>query len=253
MLNEVGPNVGFRLDGVYAHRGSEEFEAKQEQAWALVRDALDRGFPCYAWDLSVPEYYVVNGYDDTGYYFSGCDCPDGAGPFPWRELGTRDTGFLEAYRLETCSPAPDATVVKDALRLAGEMAEGRALCTSDAYVSGPEAFRAWAEALERGDAQPFGHAYNAAVWNECRGDAVAFLKEAKAKLPGPADAAFDDAIAYYTRVHEHLQALTDLFPFPPREGAPDPERDRQGAIHLRAAAEAERQGLEALGRVSRVL
>jgi hypothetical protein len=83
------------------------------------------------------------------------------------------------------------------------------------------------------------------VWNECRGHAVVFLKEAKSKLPGSTDALFDEAIAHYTRVHEQLQALTDLFPFPPKEEA-DSQPTAQGAEYLRIAAEAESQGVAVL-------
>jgi hypothetical protein len=54
----------------------------------------------------------------------------------------------------------------------------------------------WADALETGRANRDGQAYTNQVWLECREMAVEFLGEAKTRLPGVCDAAFDGSIAH---------------------------------------------------------
>jgi hypothetical protein len=253
-LAECSPDLGFRVSGVCGRTwemNSAEFDLRQEEAWGFVRAAIDRGIPCYGWELSIPDFYVLDGYDDTGYHYLGIGhegTAGGTGLKPWRDLG-RGIGILEVNSVEPSSPAPNVQIVRQALAFALDIADHHAKWGFDGYVSGLQAFRLWAETLEQGKADPSGNAFNAAVWNDCRGNAVGFLKEAKAKLPGIADALFDEAISHYAGVHEQLSALTDLFPFPPREDAANAERNAQGGKLLRIAAEAEAQGLAALKQI----
>jgi hypothetical protein len=85
-LFERAPNLGFTRGGFTHDPGQGEdtsaelFLEAQRQAWDFVRAAIDRGIPCYGWELShVPSYWVINGYDDVGYYYSGWES---GGPCP---------------------------------------------------------------------------------------------------------------------------------------------------------------------------
>ena len=113
------------------------------------------------------------------------------------------------------------------------------------YRSGSAGFDLWAEALDNGTANRFGQGYNGAAWAECRGEAVGFLKEAKARLAGQADSLFDAAIQHYSVVAAKLKELAEMHPFvmePEEEELTSPE----GAALVREAAVAERAGLEVI-------
>jgi len=230
---------------MFAHKSAPDFAAKQEEAWALVRESLDNNIPCYGWELDVPEYYVIYGYDDVGYYYSGARCDEGAGPRPWQEVGDSEIGVLEMYNVEPCEPAADAELVKQALALALEHAESPEKWIYPDYRSGPAGFDLWAEALGNGTANRFGQGYNGAVWAECRGEAVGFLKEAKQRLAGQTDALFDEAIEHYSLVHSNLKALSELHPFA-MEDEEEELTSPEGAALVIEAAVAEREGLEGL-------
>jgi len=247
MLRKLGKNAGYKTCGMTARRGDNDFEEKRKVIWENTKLALDNG---YGWELDVPEYYVVYGYDDVGYYYSGPLCDDGAGPKPWRDLGCTDIGVLEMYSLAKGEAADDRTTVKEALAFALAFAQSPAKWVYAKYKAGLGGFDNWIRALEKNVAHGHGMAYNAAVWHECRHFAVEFLKEAKERLGGPA-APFDEAISNYEVVAENLKKVAELFPFLGRqpEHIEDEGRRAEAAEALRAAREAEAAGLESLAEI----
>jgi DNA-binding CsgD family transcriptional regulator len=246
-LHRLAPNLGYRTDGVVAfrHADASGFPAKQAEAWDYVCRSLDGGIPCYGWNLGVPDYYSIHGYDDTGYYYSGPDCPKGAGPKPWQEVGNDEIGVLEMYSVEPCDPGRDATVVKDALSTALDHARTPEKWAQPERTFGPGAFETWASALEGETAGRFGLGYNGVVWAECRREAVAFLQEAKERLAGRADSLFDEAIGHFETVRDRLAAVTELYPFQPPPAGVEREsvQSSEAAALLREAGSAEKAGL----------
>ncbi len=247
MFLGLAPNVGCLIDGITAVRGDPDFAEKQQVAWTYVRRSLDDDVPCYGWELDLPEYYMIHGYDGVGYYFSGVLHERCAGPKPWQQLGTSDIGCLEAYSVRSVSPAPPEKVVKGAFGLALKHAEGPGGWVLPNYVSGPGAFETWAAAVERGTALRFGHGYNAEVWAECRREAVSFLEEAKTKLVGRATDLLESAVRRYAVVASKLNAVRDLHPFQsPEDSREERVRSPEAAALLREAGDAESKGLESL-------
>ncbi len=251
MLRVLGKNVGYESHGLSAERGDADFGEKRKLIWENTKLAIDNGLPTYGWELDVPEYYVVCGYDDVGYYYSGPPCEGVAGPKPWEELGETDIGMIEMYSLTKVEPADERTTVKGALAFALAFAESPSEWVFPKYKAGLAGFDKWIKALEGGTADTHGAAYNAQVWHECREFAAAFLKEAKERLAEPAGP-FDEAIAQYEAVAENLKKVAELFPFFEREEGhvKDKERCAQAAVTLRAAREAEEQGLKVLAEVA---
>ncbi len=254
MFLRLAPNVGCRIGGVVAMKRDSDFAAKQQAAWSYVKRCLDDGIPCYGWELDVPEYYTIHGYDEVGYYFSGPLHDGGAGPKPWQELGTTEIGCLEVYSVQSVSSAPAEEVVKATFCLALKHAEGPREFVFPQYSSGPRAFETWASAVERGRALRFGHSYNAEVWAECRREAVAFLNEAKTRLAENGCALLEEAAAHYSVVASKLKAVRDLHPFQgPGESREQSVQDLHVAALLREAGAAESKGLESLKKVLEAL
>jgi hypothetical protein len=251
MLRKLGKNVGYSSRGLFATRKDADFDEKRRSIWDNTKLALDNDLPTYGWELDIPEYYVVYGYDDVGYYYSGPLCDDGAGPKPWQELGDTDIGVLEVYSILKGEAADDRTTVKEALAFALAFAESPAEWVYAKYKAGLAGFDKWIKALEGGTAHSHGAAYNAQVWHECRGLAVDFLKEARERL-GEVAGPFDEAIGHYEVVAENLKKVAELFPFVERkeEHVKDKERCAEAAEALRAAREAEEGGLKALAKVA---
>jgi len=256
-LFELGKNLGYVIDGVCGHKSQDGFAGLQEQAWEHVRQAIDRGQPCYGWELEIPEFYVIYGYDETGYYYSGPGCDEGRGPKPWREVGDTGIGMLELYSVRPGEAADDAQTVRDAFSFALKHAQNPKDWVFGDYRSGPEGFDNWVRALQEGKASDMGTRYNAGVWLECRKCAVGFLEEAKERLAGRADDLFDEALAHYGAVAESLGQVAEIYPWR-LEASDEDVLPVDGQSHasveaLKAARKAEVDGLRTLDKIIQVL
>jgi len=250
-VRELTPNLGFLIDGFIAKKQSMEegdFRSRQHEAWRFVRRSILLKQPCYGWELKAPygDYWLITGFDDVGYYYDGWET---GGPTPWQKLGDQFIPVLQVYNVKLCEPAADEVVVREALAAALEHSRPNwdPTAAADAHF-GPEAFDAWAHALESGAALHNHHAYNALAWHECREMAVEFLREAKRRLPGRCDAAFDEALAHYAVVRDKLAALKELTPIDPKLGWNEEPKlqNTKAAALVREAGVAERKGLAAL-------
>jgi len=259
MLFDLAPNLGFTVEQLGVEHPmalempDDVFLQKQWEAFDFVRAKIDQGLPCYAWELThIPAYYVITGYDDAGYTYSGWES---GGTCPWDKLGTFDVKQIAVNCIHPAEPASDSRTVQDALSAVLERVErldGWAIAPR--YRTGLAGYELWAKALESGRAIYDGHAYLTQVWLECREMAVSFLQEALERLPGRCDDAFERAIAHYGIVRDRLRALAELHPERP-DGWDwqSPLTSPDGAALVRGAAEAERKGIACLQQIAEAL
>nr|MDO8133675.1 hypothetical protein [Candidatus Njordarchaeum guaymaensis] len=249
MLFKLGRNVGYNIEGVISHKSADDFAEKQRLAHQKVMKAIDEGLPCYGWELDIPEYYVVHGYDEEGYYYRDLDNSE-KGPKPWKKLGDTGIGVLEMYVIKPGKAAEDHATVRESFRFVLEHSQSPSKWIYPKYRAGLAGFDAWIGALETGKADEFGNAYNAAVWNECRHFVPVFLREAKERLNAELDSLFDEAIVHYEEVARNLKEMTKVFPFtgPNTKGEEvrDTQRVKEGLSLLKTAKEEEASGLRTL-------
>jgi hypothetical protein len=256
-IHRLGRNVGYSPSCVFGFKQQDDFRAKQELAWQDTRAAIDAGVPCFGWELAIPEYYVVYGYDDAGYLYKGAGCDDGAGPKAWSELGDTGIGVLEMYTIRPAAGADDDSLVRQALEFALAFGRDPAPWTFDGYTAGLAGYGVWISALKRNSANGMGAAYNAAVWSECRTNAAQFLAEAAGRLPPAALHLCTTARERYQAVADSLQAVAEEFPFVHGSGDTDGEEAMRANVAdgarraraidaLRAAQSAEEAGLGAV-------
>ncbi|MEJ2549387.1 MAG: hypothetical protein P8Z42_03655 [Anaerolineales bacterium] len=257
-MTQLCQNTGCKIRQVSAYKSQPDFTGKRETAWQEVRQAIDQGKPCCAWELKIPEFYVIHGYDETGYYFNGPLCDDGCGPLPWDKLADTGIGWLNVSIIESAEAADPKAAICEALCFAQDHARHSEKWTFPGYATGLEGYQLWIASLEekRGNG---GAAYNAAVWSECRQNAPAFLVQAKSKLDERHTDTIEAAIGHYEIVAEKLRLVADLFPFlgvSEQEQAMHLEDDarRSRAIDaLRAAYSAEELGLGMLDQLANEL
>jgi len=254
MLCELAPNAGILSDQSLAFKNSDDFRDGQRRAFEFVRDAIDAGTPCYGWELAIPEYYVIHGYDGEEYLFNGC-LTEGEARKPLAELGDTGIGVLSVHKVELGEPADDAKTVGDACRYAVKFGSPETeWLFNDAYRSGPAGYERWAEALESGAASADGHGYNAKCWGECRRHAVGFLTEARERLGAnspSAGGALDEAVRHYEAVAAKFDEADKLRPWDgPQDGYESKFTSAELAALMRGAGEAEAKGLAALAEVA---
>ena len=249
MLFKLGRNIGYDVDGVVGSKDKSDFAQKQKLAWGTVRRAIDEGLPCYGWELDVPEFYVVYGYDEKGYYFRHFD-NSGKGPKPWDEVGKTEIGVLEMYVVKPGRATDDRKTIREAFEFALEHSESPEKWILPKYKAGLEGFDSWIRAVETGEADGFGMAYNAAVWAECRHFAVDFLREVKERVSDGLGPLLDEAAGHYEVVAQNLKTVSETFPFPPKgEEIKDADRRKSALENLRKARQAEEAALSSLEKI----
>jgi hypothetical protein len=253
MIFDLAPNAGIQISGLNVSKAAagERFPDRQREAQALICAAIDRGLPCYGWEVQpwMPEFGLITGYDDAGYYYGSYAA---GGPVKWEEYGDHDVKVIQAYAVQPCPPAPARQALRAVLDSVVRLsASPRGWTAGDMYTSGPAAFDVWANALESAEARRDGTSYNALVWHECRVQAVEFLQEAHQRLSGllsPAcDRALSEAAAAYAQSRSALADLTRLVPMDMTiwDGF-TPLHSPAAAEIVRAAGQAERRALQAL-------
>ncbi len=248
-MYELGKNVGFQVEYIEGFKNQDDFADKQKQAWEMVKDAIDNGLPCIGWELTVPEYYVVNGYDNNGYHYSGPIVGEFK-PKPWNELGDTGIGVLFMGVVNKTDAKDDITAVKKALDFVLEYAKYEEYWLPK-YKGGLQGYDSWIEAIKNGTADNFGMAYNSVVWCECRLYAVEFLEEARERLPEQISGLLEDAKVHYKVVADCMKQVSELFSFPPKEEEIKNEEKCGRAVELiQKARDAEELGLKTIEEIA---
>ena len=247
MLYELAPNLGYEVRGVFAWKAAADptFTAAQRQAWDFVRAEIAAGHPCFGWQLRIPDYYLITGYDDVGYYYAGWLAEEGAGPLPWDQLGTWDVTMVNVNAVAPAQPAAPEQALHDAFAAALKHAFAPGDWINPHYASGPAAFDLWESALESGRAWRDGHTYNAQAWGECRAMAVEHLLGTSKHLPALAPLLHATA-THYALVRDRLADLVVLHPPRPDADWRQEFASAEAAALVRQAGEAERRGLAGL-------
>lgn len=248
---KLGRNIGYIVECVdeYCPKHNHHLRQVQEQAWEFTRRAIDKNYPCYGWELDIPEYFVIYGYDETGYYISGPGCDKGKGPIPWQNLGRSEIGMVLVSSIRPTTPTDDRKTVREALTYALDLGHNRWKWTD--RTGGLKGYDTWIHAMEAGTSGRFGLGYNAAVWAESRRFAVEFLKEAQERLDKNFRSLFNAALEYYTIVAQNLKVVSDIYPFKKCDDERTPIDDRAGTATevLKRAHYAEANGLDVLAKL----
>ncbi len=247
----LAPNLGFRLQGIFAGKkrdGSADYPERQREAWDLVRAAIDRGLPCIGWELHPfnPDWYVIYGYDEVGYYYSGWESSDQHGPLPWQRLGDMEVRFISVWAVSLCEPQPPQEIVRAAIKVALRHAYDPGEWLYPGFIAGPAGLAHWAETLATGTALRQASSYVALFWSECRGEAVPFLEDAAAYVPRTAAAHLRQAAADYAVTRTALGALAVLHPMDVSGDWEERFRSPDAAALIRQAEAAERDALRQL-------
>ncbi|MGF7030284.1 hypothetical protein J2T17_001189 [Paenibacillus mucilaginosus] len=254
LLSEGMANLGFRTACAESAPLTPPSDDELEKALVLTQRSIDRGIPAMAWDLFIPEFGVLYGYDDEKKAFEARDVQQD-GLLPYASLGRGRIGELFVLTLEDPLPLhlDRQAMLRGALEMivrhARDNEEGEHACT---YRNGLAGYDAWIEAFRGGSVSPMGNAYNAALVADARYHAAEFLQELQAVWAGdrPVEQTVRrlalDAERHYRRVHEALAGLLPLFPFPQGGSPDDPDTAAQAAALLGEAKSAEEEGVRTL-------
>lgn len=211
----------------------------QSKAHEAILQGLAVGMPAIVWDIGLPEWGLVVGYDPVECRYHTLDCLGREGAMPCAQLGRREIEALSVTVVGAPNGRGRAQVIRRALELAVRHGSGGEWTERPVYQDGPAAYGLWAAALERGLTHPEGvpSGYYAGHYAGARCYARDFLKALAAE-----DAALIPAAEAYARVAAELLPVWQAY----RERNPGPDVARDCAARLRNAQAAEEQGLALL-------
>ena len=199
-------------------------------------------------------FYVIYGYDDTGYYFSWTWLRCGQGSKALQDLGTRASASRDVHVAPGIA-ADDATT-QTSVAFAVHHAASPPGMVYEHYGTGLKVFDNWIRASKRAKPRTWACATTrGSGWSA--GACAGFLQEARQRLTGRADELFDRAYTQYATVAAALGKVVELYPWKDdasdEDVLPVDDRSRAAVEALHTAKEAEAAGLVTLERICQVL
>ncbi|WP_240647519.1 RNA polymerase sigma factor [Paenibacillus nanensis] len=216
----IGENTNL-LDPSVLTSAAKEKRPMQEDlpaALDLIHYAVDKGTPVLTWDLSIPEFGIIYGYDDERRTLYTMEVmKDGELPYDHLGRGTLEELFVLA--LDERKELDPRAMLRGALEMALQHYRGEE-APLDRAERGLRAYDAWIGAFRGGKIEPNGNAYNAAVVHDARYYAAEFLSGISAEWQGSGEEDTQlrklsaEAAKAYRQIAEQLHELAKLFPFP---------------------------------------
>lgn len=225
---------------------------KLEQTLELIQKSIDQGVPAIGFDLFIPEFGLIYGYDDGKRAFFAKDCSKD-GEVTYEEFADVN-GVLYSTTIEESLPHSKYEMLRMALDTILDHSYGREFQAvfEGQYIIGIKAYDAWVDVMKKGNADPHGNSFNALVVSDAREFALKFLHDLTIKWDGTniverAVRKFaSDAEKHYAVVVEALVELRELFPFPHGGDHSQKENVEKAIQLLKEAKDAEVEGLKSL-------
>ena len=111
-------NGGLSCKYVGRYWGEDAVEEKRRlEAITNIKESINRGIPAVSWDIGVPEWGLITGYDDDTQLFTTL-AVNGQGEMAYDLLGKRELPILSVLTITGKSDKTDEAVLYDTMKLA---------------------------------------------------------------------------------------------------------------------------------------
>lgn len=219
------------------HEEAVEVERREEAHRAII-DAVNDGIAPIVWDIGIPEWGVIIGYDDEAQSYDVV-CATGARErMAYAQLGRREVPILSVAIPTGRQQADPVALAHGTIKKAIEHVRGREWTERPAYESGLAAYPIWAELVRNVDQAGFFSKYYVCTYASLRRCAAAYLRELAGR-----DAALGSAADAYAHVAQALAKAQTI-----RLSADFPTAELLDALHeqILRAYNAEQEGVALL-------
>lgn len=234
-------NAGLTCEYVGRCWGEEHIEKERQlEAIQNIKASIDRDIPAISWDIGIPEWGLITGYDDTTRVFSALPITEGkialTDPtcnyiqIPYDTLGKREIPILSVLTITGISNKSKMDILSDTIQLAINHLKGEEWCENpkglNAYPTLISIFEENPDLAASWNAEYFLGTYGALKEYACK----YFEKTGKSKLAELYKAVFD--------------AWMEAFKIKKNENATSPETRAKIASLLSSAYENERKAVQ---------
>lgn len=141
-----------RFNAKYISRMWEEEDKeaeRREMAHRFIRDGINRQVPAIGWDLIVPEWGLVIGYDDQRQQYETL-WEDRHGTLPYNKLGKNGINILSVTVLNKTNQRDRREQILHSLQIAVAHAEQKEWMDRPQYQDGLPAYDVWAQIMDSG-------------------------------------------------------------------------------------------------------
>ncbi|MDD4263852.1 MAG: hypothetical protein PHI65_05090 [Firmicutes bacterium] len=122
-------NGGLLCNYVGRYWGQDYIEEERRlQALSLIKKSIDNGIPAVSWDIGVPEWGLITGYDDKAQLVKVLDVSGKKGEMAYNLLGKRELPVLSVLTITGKSQKLQDTILIDTLKLAVYHLSGQEWC-----------------------------------------------------------------------------------------------------------------------------
>ncbi|HHW23508.1 MAG TPA: hypothetical protein GXX26_11615 [Clostridiaceae bacterium] len=131
-------NGGLLCDYVGRYWGEDRLEKeKRFEAIRIIKESIDRGIPAVSWDISIPEWGLITGYDDDSQMFATLAINAEKAEMPYEVLGKREIPILSVLTITGIADKSKEDILRDTMKLAVNHLKGGEWCENakglDAY------------------------------------------------------------------------------------------------------------------------
>ncbi|WP_199614465.1 hypothetical protein [Paenibacillus alkalitolerans] len=252
-------NLGFRTRYEGGPTAIPPTPEELERALKLIQWSVDRGIAVLAWDLFVPEFGIIYGYNDETRTLRCRDITKD-GELPYDKLGRGQVHELYVMAVTETLPVDKRTMLRGALKLAVRHAREQGYKREDSrYRNGLAGYDAWIEAFGNRNVDVYGNTLHGLYVFDQRCFAAQFLKQVALEYEGESSAdkqlssLAGKAAVHYDNVADRLGEFVVRFPFPNGGDPNNPEEAAAAVRILREARAEEEQGVRLLEQMLQVL
>ena len=243
-INEVVKNCGGILSELSSYSSKINGYDNHEEMFEKIKSAIDMAFPCYIFNNDKLQYYLIVGYDETGYYYIEPNTLRVIGPNLFSPSDYNGQNSLKAYTITNGKISSCIKTIKDVFEYAVNITNYPNSKSDLGYTIGPKAYRILINGIYQGTVDYNNLACNSYLWTKCKKFAVLFLRESKLRMD-KFEKLFDSTISYYENAVNALNQLSQLFPLDSYHDYNIPESRKNVAIMLlKTAQRNEERGLE---------
>jgi hypothetical protein len=139
-------NGGLLCDYVGRYWGQDHIEEEnRNKAIEMIRTSIDGGIPAVSWDIGLPEWGLITGYNDENKQFTTLSIKGDQGKMAYDLLGKREIPMLSVLTIVGRSQKQQQDILNDTLKLAVSHLRGEEWCENTKGLKAYPAFIAFFE------------------------------------------------------------------------------------------------------------
>ena len=178
---------------------------RREEAHAAIKKAIDNNIPVIAWDVGIPEWEPITGYDDERQEYSGISVTGQSTVLPYEKLGRREIPILSVTIPGKPLQLTDDESIKSTLQTAVAHAHQNEWEDRPEYQDGLQAYKVWSQAMGNVTTDDWPSRYYIQTYECMRRYAAEYLSSLAVDIKE-----LESAAQYYQDVHGHLSQVLAL-------------------------------------------